>query len=305
MPELLISRKDGELLLSVDLTGRMKLTVGRSPRCDLTLEAPAVSRRHAVLVEHGGNWMLIDTGSTTGTFAGAERARCIQLAEDQWARIGPAYFWLDRSADGAAAPPVETENPLPSSADILGPGSLRSLAVEEPLLQALPRERARPESEDGPRVVVSDLEGALVDHVRLMGREKLTVGRSRRCDLTVADPAVSRLHCVLYLEGERWCIADADSSGGTRVEGRLMHRRRLEDHMLARIGSHLLRVEGSRLGSGAVEGEAGPASPVHLSAFLGHAGRKPIEILDGDPAMRPSRQTRSGEGSGRGARWAV
>ena len=68
--------------------------------------------------------------------------------------------------------------------------------------------------------------------------------------------------------------------------------------MLTRIGSHLLRVEGSQLGSGAVEGEAGPASPLHVSAFLGHSDRKPIEILDGEMAMRPSRQTGSDEASG-------
>ena len=41
MVELLISRKDGELLLSVDLTGRTKLTVGRSPRCEITLDVSA------------------------------------------------------------------------------------------------------------------------------------------------------------------------------------------------------------------------------------------------------------------------
>jgi pSer/pThr/pTyr-binding forkhead associated (FHA) protein len=290
MVELLISRKDGELLLSVDLTGRTKLTVGRSPRCEITLDAPSVSRRHAILIRHRGHWMLIDTGSMTGTFAGEEQARCLQLTEDGWARIGPAYFWLDGSGE---------DEPLE---ELLSPDALLPLAEEDPLLHGLPVEEPQEAQEAaGAVLTVTDLTGKPLRRVSLLGRERLTVGRSRRCDLTLPDPEISRLHCVLYLEGQRWCVADAGSATGTRVEGRPTHRRRLEDDMLIRIGSHLMRLDGSNRGSGRAE----EASALHVSAFLGpEEGEEPAEPSEAEPASRPVRKIGPAEGKGPAAKRA-
>jgi len=299
MVELLISRKDGELLLSVDLTGRTKLTVGRSPRCEITLDVPSVSRRHAILIRHRGHWMLIDTGSLTGTFAGEEQARCLQLTKDAWARVGPAYFWLDGSGEdeGAAR---EAERPLE---ELLSPDSLLPLTEEDPLLHGLAREEPQEAQEAvGAVLTVTDLTGKPIHRVSLRGREKLTVGRSRRCDLTLADPEISRLHCVLYLEGQRWCVADADSAAGTRVEGRPTRRRRLEDHMLIRIGSHLMRLDGSNLGSGRAEEEA---AALHVSAFLGQdEAEEAPGACETEPAARPVRKLGPAEGTGPAAKRA-
>jgi len=298
MVELLISRKDGELLLSVDLTGRTKLTVGRSPRCEITLDAPSVSRRHAILIRHRKHWMLIDTGSLSGTFAGEERTRCTQLTKDAWARLGPAYFWLERSGEdeGAAS---EAERPLEEP---LSPDSLLPLTEEDPLLHGLAREEPQePQEAAGAVLTVTDLTGKPVRRVSLRGREKLTVGRSRRCDLTLADPGISRLHCVLYLEGQRWCVTDADSSTSTRVEGRRTRRRRLEDHMLIRIGSHLMRLDGSNLGSGRAE----EAAALHVSAFLGQdEAEEAPGAPETEPAARPVRKVGPGEGIRQGAKRA-
>lgn len=48
----------------------------------------------------------------------------------------------------------------------------------------------------------------------------LVVGRSRRCDLVVSDPSVSRVHAVLMLFGGQWFVDDRGSTNGTRVNGR-------------------------------------------------------------------------------------
>jgi pSer/pThr/pTyr-binding forkhead associated (FHA) protein len=297
MAELLVSRKDGELLLTVDLTGRSKLTLGRSPRCDLTLDAASISRRHALLIDHAGSWILLDTGSSTGIFNGEERTRCLQLAEGQWARIGPAYLWIDGGTDAAASGNAAAAGIEASAAKRMPDPTPRSEApAQDPLLAALAPEPSQPpDSPGGAVLLVTDLGGALIERRSLTAREKFTVGRSKRCDLTLADPAVSRLHCVLYLEGKRWCVADADSSGGTRVEGCIAHRRRLEDHMLIRVGGYLLRVEGSRRGSGGIEGEGGVACPVGLSAFLGRDGLKRIQVLSPEEVSRPVRRNSHGE----------
>jgi hypothetical protein len=43
------------------------VTLGRSRQCDVVLEDPNVSRRHAELRPRGGSWVLTDLGSTNGS----------------------------------------------------------------------------------------------------------------------------------------------------------------------------------------------------------------------------------------------
>jgi pSer/pThr/pTyr-binding forkhead associated (FHA) protein len=42
-------------------------TVGRSRQCDVVVDDPNVSRRHAELRPRGGSWVLTDLGSTNGS----------------------------------------------------------------------------------------------------------------------------------------------------------------------------------------------------------------------------------------------
>jgi hypothetical protein len=50
-----------------------ELVLGRSSKCDLTIVAPGVSRRHAVVGLHGYDVEVRDTGSTNGTYVNGER----------------------------------------------------------------------------------------------------------------------------------------------------------------------------------------------------------------------------------------
>ncbi|MFM7733419.1 MAG: FHA domain-containing protein, partial [Cyanobium sp.] len=40
--------------------------IGRASDGDITIDHPAVSRRHALLERHGSHWLLSDLGSTNG-----------------------------------------------------------------------------------------------------------------------------------------------------------------------------------------------------------------------------------------------
>jgi|GEM_PF-715529 len=46
---------------------RCENAVGRSPRCDVVLNYPTISRYHAVIALRREGWMLFDTGSQIGT----------------------------------------------------------------------------------------------------------------------------------------------------------------------------------------------------------------------------------------------
>ena len=65
----------------------------------------------------------------------------------------------------------------------------------------------------------------------LVGRGKRTVlsgnrvllGRSRDCDVTLDDPNVSRRHAELRREGGTWVVSDLGSTNGVKVNGQRVH----------------------------------------------------------------------------------
>jgi hypothetical protein len=56
------------LLLALDRAEDARLLVGRHRRCDIVLEDPTVSRRHAQLTFRDGAWSIRDLASKNGTF---------------------------------------------------------------------------------------------------------------------------------------------------------------------------------------------------------------------------------------------
>jgi FHA domain len=67
-----------EVLLALDWSGDTgELLVGRHHGCDVVLDEPSVSRKHARLVFRDGAWVLQDLESTNGTIInGAAIGRC-------------------------------------------------------------------------------------------------------------------------------------------------------------------------------------------------------------------------------------
>jgi FHA domain-containing protein len=55
------------------------------------------------------------------------------------------------------------------------------------------------------------------------------IGRSRDCDVVVADPNVSRRHAELRLDEHGWSIADLGSTNGIKVNGRRTEHAPLRD----------------------------------------------------------------------------
>jgi hypothetical protein len=93
---------------------------------------------------------------------------------------------------------------------------------------------------DGPYIRVED--SGLMMPLR---EDVTTIGRGRSVDVHLSDPSVSRLHAEIVRRGPYAYVTDLGlSRNGTRVNGRLVARRVLEDGDVLSFGSARCRVFG-------------------------------------------------------------
>ena len=62
-------------------------SIGRDPESDIVVDDARVSWHHAVL-RLEDTWLLEDTGSTNGTFVGAQRVQRVEITSDCVLRLG-------------------------------------------------------------------------------------------------------------------------------------------------------------------------------------------------------------------------
>jgi len=75
------------------------LVVGRDPACELVLEDPRVSKRHARLEWNGAGWSLEDVGSKNGTSVDGVPASGAPLKDDQWISFGGLRARFERISE--------------------------------------------------------------------------------------------------------------------------------------------------------------------------------------------------------------
>jgi hypothetical protein len=57
----------------------------------------------------------------------------------------------------------------------------------------------------------------------MLAGERMTIGRSRECEILIDDPNVSRRHAEVRKTIEGWMIADLGSTNGVKVNGKRVH----------------------------------------------------------------------------------
>lgn len=116
------------------------------------------------------------------------------------------------------------------------------------------------------RLLVSRADGGSESHEI---DASITVGRGDSNDVVVPETAVSRLHCVVNLVGDRPCLIDQSSTNGTYLNGEKVVHAWLGHGDLIRVGHATLRVEAIAVGAprtplpsvGPAPWDAGPPSP--------------------------------------------
>jgi pSer/pThr/pTyr-binding forkhead associated (FHA) protein len=177
-----------------------RIVVGRGEGSEVRLPDPSVSHRHASIRQRGSDYVIVDEGSTNGTFVGGVRLsphapRVVQSGE--LVRVG--RVWLELEVEQALA----TANPQATTREI----ALR--LVESALAAQGERVCARvvvtTGSDQGKELAIADFEKTYV------------VGRAPDADLPIADKDASRRHVEISRRGDAVCVRELGSKNGTEL----------------------------------------------------------------------------------------
>ena len=94
MAQLILTYKD-KIISNQPVSPGTDLIIGRDPGCQLVIDHPSVSARHARVRLSGRRLSLTDLGSTNGTFINEDKVVDSQLAHQDWIRIGKHVIIVD------------------------------------------------------------------------------------------------------------------------------------------------------------------------------------------------------------------
>lgn len=177
-----------------------RLVIGRGDSCEVRLPDPSVSHRHASIRQRGTDYIVVDEGSTNGTFVGNVRLspqapRVLRARE--FLRIG--RIWLEIRID--ASPLVTTNH-----------------AATKELALALVAHALKADGEScTTRIVVS--QGP--DQGKSLALTELdrpyVLGRAKGCDLVLDDTDASRRHVEFTWTRGGVQVRDLGAKNGTLV----------------------------------------------------------------------------------------
>ncbi|MHC4838429.1 MAG: FHA domain-containing protein [Planctomycetota bacterium] len=116
------------------------MTLGRLPSCDWSLDDASISRKHAEVREEGGQWWLVDLGSSNGSQVNGRKGERHRLRGGDLLTLGTVAFEIQEDAPPAQEPVAAATRSNPAAARAAEP------AAEAPApsrSQEADRERAR------------------------------------------------------------------------------------------------------------------------------------------------------------------
>jgi diguanylate cyclase (GGDEF)-like protein len=90
-----------------------------------------------------------------------------------------------------------------------------------------------------PRLIV--VSGMMLGLQIELGDEPVTIGRASECALSLQHPSVSRHHCEISREGDRYFIEDLGSTNRTYLNGKPVRREELHDGDQVSVGNNAIK----------------------------------------------------------------
>jgi pSer/pThr/pTyr-binding forkhead associated (FHA) protein len=175
-----------------------RVVIGRGDGCEVRLPDPSVSHRHASIRQRGTEYVVIDEGSSNGTFVGPVRLSAQAprvLRHQDLIRVG--RIWLEVRVEQA----VPTTNPQATTREIALGLVSAALAAQGEDVSARVRVESGPDT--GRELSMRELERTYV------------VGRAPNADLPLADEDASRRHVELRRNGQHISVRDLGSKNGS------------------------------------------------------------------------------------------
>jgi pSer/pThr/pTyr-binding forkhead associated (FHA) protein len=198
MPVTVIVRSGNGSESRLTFDGTQRIVLGRGAGCDVRLPDPSVSVRHASLRAQGADFILVDEGSSNGTFVGDVRvaprtSRIIRSGEH--ARLG--RVWIEVRLDHS-----------PITRDLAAATRDLALAFVAEALDAIGAD---------PTMQVVVVEGPDQGTVLALTEEErpYVVGRAAECDLPLADADASREHTQFIRRGGTVFVRDLRAKNGS------------------------------------------------------------------------------------------
>jgi pSer/pThr/pTyr-binding forkhead associated (FHA) protein len=185
--------------------------VGRDSGCQLVIDDPLVSRRHAEIEYAEEGWLLRDLGSRNGTFVDGQRCAFVAVTDGGEVRLGSAekgpvvrfaFVHPDVAEDTQEHAALEASTPVPPS-----------------------------------RTPTAEHDAA----------ERIRIGRGDGNDIALSDLRVSHHHAEVRRVGEVYEVADLGSRNGTFLNGRQVRRAVLNPGDRVSVGRHDFVFDGHRL----------------------------------------------------------
>jgi ABC transport system ATP-binding/permease protein len=209
--------------------------IGRDPLADIALTEPRVSWQHATVERTNDGWLLLDTGSTNGTYVGRQRVSRVPITASCDVRLGhpdDGPILTFRVNDGAVRAPV-------------GPAGT-ALWQDEPAAVRLSPPQAVPERPAVPEVLSGS--GRTPSRVLSAPARKLRIGRAPDNEVVVSDLSVSRYHAELRrTQRGGFEIVDLDSHNGTFLNGQRVTSAPVTEMDQIGIGPATFRLVGDQL----------------------------------------------------------
>jgi pSer/pThr/pTyr-binding forkhead associated (FHA) protein len=235
----------GESRLTFD--GMQSVVLGRGASCDVRLPDASVSHRHASLRAQGMDFVLVDEGSSNGTFVGG-------------VRVAPRTSRIVRSGDMVRLGRVWLELRVDQSPVTRDAGSATrevALALVSQALAAMGTDLTAKL-----RVLEGRDQGTLLP-LAVEG-QTYTLGRGPECDLPIADGDASREHAHVVRRSTEVTVRDLGAKNGTWLgEAALPADREIvwRPALMLRIGRTVLALE-EPVGDALARIESGPDEPI-------------------------------------------
>lgn len=195
-------------------TSREKFFLGRSRDCDIVLPEPQVSRRQAEVRLENGRHYIRNLGRNLLRLNGRPTTGDFLENGDEIAFGDSQYTYLAQAAEGDGS-------------------EAQTLLVSEP------------DGADGAqRLVCNHPNGRTTTHA-LIG-ERFLIGRSPEADLSLADPSVSRRHCLIERRGDDHLARNISAINPLAVNDRIVTEARLSSGDRLKIGPYVISFFSSR-----------------------------------------------------------